>query len=628
MNILLITTPIRVRPTNFPPIGALSLLKAARKNGFPSTQFYHVDGNRPDYGAVLEHLEKVRPDVVGISAVVSTAYAYTKRLCGDIKRLLPDTLVVVGGNLAASAEILLRKAGADLCCIGEGERVFVNVLRRAETTHRPADFLDIPGLALLDGNGRLRTTSFEAPLGRDEIYDYDIADLVAACDDIETYINPLFIDDECQSSEFKFDQMAWQPHRRNKKLAIIPGAKGCVARCTFCHRFDKGIRYIPVDRIMRQIEILVRDHDVGFISFGDENFGTDKRWLAELCARLKPLDLLWRVGGMRVNCVSPEIIAMMQDAGCRFIAYGMETGSPRMLEVMEKKTTIEDNRNAIRWTIEAGIAAPIQIVLGMPGETSETVQETIEFCKHGQTFRPEQNPNDLSINYAQALPGTPLYEFARSRGHIPLDLDGEERYLLSISDHDAHDEVTTLNLTDYPALICQSWRPRMTVEVNYAYVAKFGLEHYHKVLLNDANYFKKKRRDDGYFANPKRLVDTSMTVDSMHGSRDAMEVEDENTLPSLWGLLRQGNLGLAMICYPILFYRLRRLIPLMILAKNAKRVGLDCAVRQLAETMRWLLRRNWRGGPFTYKSLRKIVKDDIGPIPGDRDGMDVLRQGR
>lgn len=628
MNVLLLTTPIRVRPTNFPPIGALSLLKAARKNGFPSTQFYHIDGNRPDYGAVLEHIEQVRPDVVGISAVVSTAYAYTKRLCGDIKRLLPDTLVVVGGNLAASAEILLRKAGADLCCIGEGERVFVNVLRRAETTHHPADFLDIPGLALLDGNGRLRTTGFETPLSRDEIYDYDIADLVAACDDIETYINPLFIDGECQSSEFKFDQMAWQPHRRDKKLAIIPGAKGCVARCTFCHRFDKGIRYIPVDRIMRQIEILMRNHDVGFISFGDENFGTDKRWLAELCARLRPLDLLWRVGGMWVNCVSPEIIAMMQDAGCRFIAYGMETSSPRMLEVMEKKTTIEDNRNAIRWTIEAGIAAPIQIVLGMPGETPETVQETIEFCKHGQIFRPEQNPNDLSINYAQALPGTPLYEFARSRGHIPLDLDGEERYLLSISDHDAHDEVTTLNLTDYPALICQSWRPQMTVEVNYAYVAKFGLEHYQKVLLNDANYFKKKRTDDGYFANPKRLVDTSMTVDSMHGSRDAMEVEDENALPPLWGLLRQGNLGLAMICYPVLFYRLRRLIPLMILVKNAKRVGVGCAVRRLAETVRWLLCRNWRGGSFTYKSLRKIVKEDIGPISSDQDGMEVLRQGR
>jgi len=624
MTVLLVTTPIRPRPTNFPPIGSLSILNHLRRNGVADVDFYHIDGNRPAYDTVLAEVAKRRPDVVGISAVVSTAYAYTKRLCHDVKRLCPDTLVVVGGNLAASAEILLRKAKADLCCIGEGERVFLNVVRRAETTRRPAEFKDIPGLALLDDDGSFRTTGFEAPLPADEIYDYAIEDMVAACDDLSTYIAPVFAGDECTAQEFKGDPRTYQPHRRNKKVTVIPGAKGCVARCTFCHRWDKGVRYIPVDRIMARIETLVRDHDVGFLMFGDENFGADKRWLKELCARVKALDVLWRVGGMRVNCVSPDIIAMMKDAGCTFIAYGMETGSPRMLEVMEKKTSIEANRNAMLWTAAAGIAAPIQIVLGMPGETGETVRETIEFCKYGQTISPEQNPNSLSINYAQALPGTPLYEFARARGLIGHDIDGEEGYLLSISDHDAHDELTTLNFTDHPSLVCQSWRPRLTVEVNYAYVMKYGLAHYRRVLLQDADFFQAKRADSGYFADPKRQVERALMVDSLHGSRDVVALDDRDRLPSLPGLVRRGNLGLAMICYPVLFYRLRRLLPLMVLAKNAMRMGPAYAWRQVRESVSWWLGAKGRFG-HDYKSLRKIVRDDVGTGTGE---MEILRQGR
>ena len=103
--------------------------------------------------------------------------------------------------------------------------------------------------------------------------------------------------------------------------------------------------------------------------------------------------------------------------------------------------------------------------------------------KYCNTIDPRQNPNDLSINYAQALPGTPLYEFARSKGMIGRSLEAEEAYLLSISDRDAHDEYSALNFTDYPKLICETWRPLITIENNYHYVETFGLDHYLDHLL-------------------------------------------------------------------------------------------------------------------------------------------------
>ena len=79
MKVLIATTPIRPLPTDFPPIGSLSLMNFLRKHGVEDIEFYHIDGNRPDYDEVLAHIRDSAPDVLGISSVVSTAYAYTKK---------------------------------------------------------------------------------------------------------------------------------------------------------------------------------------------------------------------------------------------------------------------------------------------------------------------------------------------------------------------------------------------------------------------------------------------------------------------------------------------------------------------------------------------------------------------
>ena len=627
MKTMLVTTPIRPIPTTYPPFGCLSLIAYLRKHGIDGVEFYNIDANRPTYDEALAHIVAAKPEILGISAVVSTAYGYTKRLSLDAKRLLPDTLIVAGGNLVASAEVLLRRTGVDICVLGEGEKVFLDLVRKAETARRPQDFAPVPGLMFLS-EGKLVNTGFPERLGNDEIYGIDWNDLARSTPLDHFIYDPL--DDDATQSLLGHDARIFEPERRGKKVVTLHASKGCVAKCTFCHRWDKGIRYIPVDLIMARIEELIAKHDIGFVIVADENFGTDRRWLKEFCEKIKVYGLLWRVVGMRVNCISPEFIEMMRDAGCVTVIYGMETGSARMLEIMEKKVKVEDNYNAMKWTVAAGPYTIIQLVLGMPGESPDTVAETIDFCKFGMTLSPLQNPNDLSINYAQALPGTPLYEFGRRKGLIGADLDGEEAYLLRISDTDAHDEVTTLNFTDYPALVCQTWRTLIQMETNHAYVAKYGIDHYRKVLLNDANYFRRRRADSGYFANPKRLVDRSLTSDTVHDVNAAYELEPEQALPSLWSLLKAGNLGLALICHPVVAYRMRHLVLLLVLFKGWRRNGGTYAWRLVTEYLRWKLglvqgKRLLTEG---YKSLRKIVDNDLGAMPTDAAAMEPLRKGR
>ncbi|EME69332.1 Fe-S oxidoreductase [Paramagnetospirillum caucaseum] len=630
MKALIVTTPIRPRPTSTPPFGSLAILNYLRKKGIEDVGFYHIDALRPDFDEAVRHIVAQNPRVLGISAVVSTAFSYTRRLADAVKAALPHCLIVVGGNLAASAEVLLRRSRVDMCATGEGEECFLEVVRRAESTIDPADYTDIPGLVYLNKDGQLVNTGYPPSLPASQIFDICWSDLEGA-GTLDIYVYDPLCDGE---EEFWLtrEPRASQPHRRGKKLATIRCSKGCVARCTFCHRFDKGIRYIPVDLLVARLTELKAHHDVGFFVVGDENFGTDKRWLAEFCAKIKPLDMLWRVSGMRVNCVNPELISMMRDAGCVTLMYGMETGSEKMLQVMEKKVKLADNYNAMEWTVQAGLYTVVQLVVGMPGETTQTIRETIEFCKFAMTLAPHQNPNDLSINYAQALPGTPLYDFARSHGMIAAGLEGEERYLSQISDRDAHDETSTLNFTDQPVLTARTWRSLVTIEVNHAYVAKYGLEHYRKVLLGDTNYFKRQRKRpiDGYFANPKQLVERSLAVDSLHGTQDAMELEGEAPeLPSLFGLLRKRNLGLAVICYPELAYRLRRFLPLLVLLKVAGESGLGPTWRLLRE---WLavklgfVSRTQNEG--SYRSLRKLVEETASLEGLDSPAMVPLRKGR
>src|SRR2546428_893087 len=111
---------------------------------------------------------------------------------------------------------------------------------------------------------------------------------------------------------------------------------------------------------------------------------------------------------------------------------------------MKKKLDLADNFNAARSTYQADLYTVYQLVLAMPGETHRTISETIEMVKQITEFLPDPPYKRLSINYTQALPGTPVYEYARVKGLIGPKLEDEEEFLLAVSDVDAGDDAQTL----------------------------------------------------------------------------------------------------------------------------------------------------------------------------------------
>ena len=172
-----------------------------------------------------------------------------------------------------------------------------------------------------------------------------------------------------------------------------------------------------------------------------------------------PFFILWYVGSVRARSVNEQMVHMMKDCGCTTIFYGLETGSEKMLSVMEKKTSLQDNINAHQWTVDVGFYTTlIQLVLAMPGENSSTVKETLKFTSNCYTLNKNLNPLIFSINFAQALPGTPLYEYGRKVGLIGTSVNEEEKYLLYVSDKDASAVESMLNFTEFPMGIVLSWK--------------------------------------------------------------------------------------------------------------------------------------------------------------------------
>jgi len=581
---LFITLPQRGAPADIPPYGVMSIITRLRKEGYQDTFFYHMDLERPLKDQMVEYVVTLKLDVLCISAPVSTSYDNCKFYSLEIKKQLPDITVIMGGNLAASAEVLLRKTGVDFCVLGEGEKACTKLFDTILKKGAKKDFYAIQGLAFLDGD-KLINTGYAEQVPKEEIFkvDWDILTEMA----VKKCFPKIKTLNKGTCKYFFRDFQNTIPESMEEKTSgHIFSSKGCVARCTFCHRFIKGIRFVPPEMMIARIEELIKRFDVGILSFDDECFGADIRWLRKFCELIKPLNLLWNVGGMRVKQVNPEIIAMLKDAGCRSIVYGMETGSERMIKIMEKRASVEDNIKAFQITLKAGLYTIPQLIIGMPGESPETIEESAEFIAKNMTLDQSQNPREVSINFAQALPGTPLYEYARNKGMIGKSLEAEEEYLLYISDRNSCDEETTLNFTEYSRLELLSWRNVILCIVKYKYVMKFGMEYYYKVMFE---------------GNPR---------------------------PGFISMLKDRNFGIMLDCYPRFSYRMRKWMWLLKLADIGKKKGARLSwtllrefifskVHKLKKTLKW-----------EYKSLRKIVEKDTPDAYKGTESMVSLRKGR
>ncbi len=221
-------------------------------------------------------------------------------------------------------------------------------------------------------------------------------------------------------------------HSYRYLMATRPGfatmitSRGCPFRCSFCDKSVSGSKWRArgASDVVDEVEALVAS-GVGFINFYDDNFTLHRRRVREICEELirRRVDVEWKCEG-RVDGVDPELLQLMRRAGCRVVAYGVESGNAETLALLRKDVKVEQAESAFAATRDAGLRSLAYIILGAPGEGADEVRDTLRFV------------DELRADYVQfsslvALPGTPLFA---SHGHRaggdvrnPVDGDADRR---------------------------------------------------------------------------------------------------------------------------------------------------------------------------------------------------------
>ena len=194
-------------------------------------------------------------------------------------------------------------------------------------------------------------------------------------------------------------------------------ARGCPALCSFClwpqtisgHRW----RTRSTDDVAAEVKWTLENiSGIAEIFFDDDTFNIRKDRVIELCAKLKPLDFTWSCTS-RVN-VDYETLKAMRDAGCRLLIVGYESGDPEILRNIKKGATVE---RAVRFTQDAhklGLTIHGDFIIGLPGETRETIRRSLEFAKRLDT-------ETIQVSVAHPYPGTAFYDQSLANGWLTSD---------------------------------------------------------------------------------------------------------------------------------------------------------------------------------------------------------------
>lgn len=434
-----------------------------------------------DYAELDTKIQEFNPDIIGFGGIASS-YGRTKKLSLYLKKRYPEIFQVAGGPLSSLYQRILEKTQINLVFHGETELTFPQFL---EKFGKSENWADIDGISYMSG-GKIQRNALAPQIDDIDNVPFPSYHLV----DLKQYYKSIFdvIEGFAADSYGKFDQ-----ERVLKKIgsdgSIIPliTSRGCTNKCSFCYRHMKGYRQHSVPFVINHMKFLQSEYGIRGFEFADELFNFNEAWVLEFCDAIdrEKLDIYYRVLGARVDRISERMLRRLKETGCIDINYGQESGSDTILKEYRKGVSSEKNREITLLTKDVGLLCPVQIVIGSPAETTETIEETIRFLKDVHAATP-------SVNFLMPFPETPIWVYVTENDLIP----DVEKYLDLVAEEGGSPIV---NLTSVPDRIWRSWNFRIKNEIklfNYRRTGKIPqyifLYPILKTLIGMYPYFPKK----------------------------------------------------------------------------------------------------------------------------------------
>jgi anaerobic magnesium-protoporphyrin IX monomethyl ester cyclase len=296
------------------------------------------------------------------------------------------TVIACGADASDHAAAYLRQ-GADYVIQGEGEETLGQLMDVLEGRLR-LPIADVAGLIWRDDEQVLRHNTGRSPLTRLDEIPFPAWDLV----DIPRY------------------QRLWKSRHGYFSMNMVT-TRGCPYHCNWCSKPIWGQRYNSrsPENVAAELEMLRDRYHPDHIWFADDIFGLRPGWVERFgdLIREKRLAVPFKCQ-MRADLVNPSVAAGLRAAGCETVWLGAESGSQRILDAMEKGTTVAEIGEARRLLAGAGIKVGFFLQFGYPGETRADIDKTVAMVR-------DLMPDDIGISVSYPLPGTGFYERVRAQ---------------------------------------------------------------------------------------------------------------------------------------------------------------------------------------------------------------------
>ncbi len=318
-------------------------------------------------------------DIIGLTAMTPTINAAIS-IAHQLKLANPDLTIILGGAHATLLpnETLFSAPEIDVVVRGEGEETIIDLLRALENKQPLGD---VPGISYRKDGEVVSNPA------RSTTIDLDSLPFLA------------------------YHLLPWQrykphpPHGRAFPFAAIITSRGCPYRCSYCSKpiFGNKFRGQSPERVVEEVAYYQDKFGIKELAFYDDVFTLNKKRAYAIADGImkRGLKIHWTCE-TRVNLVDKELLRHMKQAGCYAIAYGIESASQEILNILNKDITLEQVEEAVGKTQEVGLQTIGYFMIGSPGESPETISQTIQFAKK------------LKLDFAQfaittPFPGTELY---------------------------------------------------------------------------------------------------------------------------------------------------------------------------------------------------------------------------
>jgi len=350
-----------------------------------------------------ELLMSYKPDLVGISCILSNRSDYVSNICKTTKQFNKDTITVVGGHHVSGVPEHLLQGDVDFEVLGEGEYRFPKLI---DTLNGKGNLSKIDGLAYKH-NGEIK-----------------IQPQLSWVKDLDKLPFPAW--DIVEIEKYQQGRLAYThgvPLQSNKYATML-SSRGCPHSCDYCavpvHLGKKIFRSRTLNSIISEIEWLISKYGIEEIHFEDDNFFCSKKRAKELCK-----EFIRRFPGMHFAVTSGsdptgfdyELMDLLKEAGFHHLTFGIETGDMDIQgKFVDKKINLSKIKDIVRYAIKADLNPSGFFLLGFPYETKEQIKRTIGLATSLELER-------IFLAMVSPLPGSFLYHYCKENNLLYEDFD-------------------------------------------------------------------------------------------------------------------------------------------------------------------------------------------------------------